>query len=185
MRRDDGRRRAQQRREHVGGIEAALGGRAQDGGENLLGVGSTPKPIAAPTHLASDHGRPDRLLGSPVRGVEIGSTRTLKRAVSSIVRCRAKRGISKQTRIVEQVQHLVEQVAASDIDAVRRDRARAVPVADIERVLDDARHAPRKAGAGTILLQRPAQPEEMAHAGLTECAGELPIWRPLFWTRRP
>ena len=61
MRRDDRRRRSQERCEHVGRIDAALMGGAQDGGEDLLRVGRTPRAIAAATHFPRDHRRPEGL----------------------------------------------------------------------------------------------------------------------------
>jgi len=68
---------------------------------------------------------------------------------------RAKRGISgKQAGIVRRVQHLVEEVTAGDIDAVRRDLTSGALVSDDERVLEDARNPPRKASARLIVLQR-------------------------------
>jgi hypothetical protein len=71
MRRDDGRRRAQKRGEYFGAVEPTLMRGAQDAGEHLLRVGPASGSIAAAAQLACDDGRPNRLFGAPVRGVEV------------------------------------------------------------------------------------------------------------------
>ena len=67
MRGDDRRRRAQQRREDVGGIEASLIRGAQETRQDLLRVGASARSIAAAADFAGDDRRTQRLLGPPVK----------------------------------------------------------------------------------------------------------------------
>jgi hypothetical protein len=95
------------------------------------------------------------------------------------MRCRAKRWISSTgPRIREHVEHLLEQMAVRDVDAVRRDRAGGAAVAHVEGVLQNRRDARRKPRSGTIALQQAAPPEEMPQTGLMEGLNELAIRRP-------
>src|SRR4028118_1382313 len=64
--------RGEQRDEHVGGIEAALIGGAEDAGEDLLTGGAALGAIPAAPHFAGDHRGPQGVLSAPVGGVERG-----------------------------------------------------------------------------------------------------------------
>src|SRR2546426_8743518 len=80
-----------------------------------------------------------------------------------------------RARIREQVQHLVEEMSARDIDAMGGDHAGGAAVPHVEGVLEDARDSRRKAGAGIIVLQRATSPDQMPHTRLMERLGELSI----------
>src|SRR5438309_10338226 len=145
---------------------------AQDGGENLLRVGS-PRPIAAATHLPSDHGRTEACSVRQFVTSRSRSTRKLKSARSSTVRC-AQSAASPGSRPGSSGRSSISlKVTAGDIDAARRDHTGGALVSDDERVLEDARNPPRKASARLIVLLRAAAPEQMAHAALVERREDL------------
>ncbi len=68
---DGGGRRSQQVGDHGVGVKLALGGGADEGGEDLLCVRAPPGAIAA-ADFAGDDGGTDGLLGAPVGGVDGG-----------------------------------------------------------------------------------------------------------------
>ena len=57
------------RREQYVGVRRALGRGPDDTRENLLTVGTSPGPIPA-TDFSRDDCRPDRMFGTPIRGVD-------------------------------------------------------------------------------------------------------------------
>lgn len=67
---DRGPRRLQRGDDERGRIEAALLGGSEDRGKHLLGLGPARGAIAAPAHLAGDHGGPQGMLGAPIGGIE-------------------------------------------------------------------------------------------------------------------
>jgi len=69
---NDRPRRLQRGDEEGGCIEAALLCRTEYGGEDLLGLRAAGGAIAPAAGLSGDDGRPQGVLGAPVRGVERG-----------------------------------------------------------------------------------------------------------------
>src|SRR5205807_2311464 len=86
--------------------------------------------------------------------------------------------LRNRPRLVEDVEHLLKEMPARDIDAVRRDRTGGVTVAHLEGVLEDARDPRGESCAWMVGLQQTTSPEQMAETGLMERVGELSIRRP-------
>jgi hypothetical protein len=70
-----------------------------------------------------------------------------------------------RARLLEWVQHLVEEMASRDIHAVGGNDAGRATVTHGKRVLKDARDARRKPGMRMIVLQRAASSEQMPDTG--------------------
>lgn len=134
-------------------IEPALVRGPQDAREDLLSVRATSRAVAVTADLAGDDRRPDRLLGAPVRGVEIGIHQEAKeRRQFHGEMAREALNLRDDARVAEHVEHLVQEMPARHIDAVRRDGAGGAAVAHIEGVLQDREDAGGKAGPWMITL---------------------------------
>lgn len=147
MGRDDRRRRAEQRGEQVVAIEAALVRGPWAARQDLLGVRVAPRSVTAAADLPRDDRRADRLLGPPVRGVEISIDQEAeeRRQFNEEMPCEALQ-LVERSRIGEHVEHLVEEMPTRAVDAVRSDRPGRAAVADVEGMRQnrgDARGKPR------------------------------------------
>ena len=152
---------------------------AQDTRQHLLCVGATSRPIAAATHFAGDDGGTKGLLRAPIGRVEARvDEKAEKRGQFDGQMTGEALNLFDRAWILEQVQHLVEEMPARDIDAVCRDRAGGATVTHFEGMLEDARDPRRKAGPWMIVLQRATSPQQMTETGLMERVGKLAIRRP-------
>ena len=97
---------------------------AQDACQDLLCVGAAARSIAAAAHFARDDRRTQRLLGPPVGGVQVGIDEEAEEGQQFDLEMSGEAlHVRNRARIREQVQHLVEEMAAGDVDAMGGHRA--------------------------------------------------------------
>ena len=80
--------------------------------------------------------------------------------------------------VVERVEHLSDQVAASDSDAMRRHQAGRVPVAHPERLVQDPRDPCGEPRPRMVASQEPTASQKVTDATLTERVDELAVRGP-------
>ena len=151
----------------------------QDACEHLLGLRPSVRSVATTADLARDDRGPEGLLGAPVRGIEIGIDQEAEeRREFDEEMPRKALDLVDRPRIRKHVEHLIEQMAARHVDAVRRDRAGGPTIAHLKRVLQNRGDPCGKPGAGVIVLQRATAAEEMGETRLMEGVGKLAIGCP-------
>ena len=132
------------------GIQVALGGGAEDTGEDLLIIGPAPRAIPAATRLAGDgHGRA-RLLGAPIGGIEgrlEQKTEDGRKLVDEmLLKPHDRRMATGLTP--EQTPELLDVLATRDREPVGRHRAGVMCLARAQRGLQDLFRRPDKRGVG-------------------------------------
>jgi hypothetical protein len=138
-RRHDGCRRRQERDEHVGGIEAALVGGAEDTREDFLAVSPAASAIATAAHFAGHDGRPQRVFGAPIGRIKGRIKEKAEDGVEFDDEMLLKAAHAQPTtgRPPEQAAEPLDAVTAGNGETLRRDRAGAVVVSGCERTLQD------------------------------------------------
>jgi hypothetical protein len=166
----------EQRGEDTGGVESALVGGAEHGGEHLLGTRAARAAIAA-TDLARDDGGADRLLGSPVGRVDVGiaEKREERLGLDRQMGDEALDGGERRPRGCEEIEDLGEEAAARDREAVGRHRPRHMAVPQGERLLKPRLQARREWAARMIGAQRTTPPQEMRETRLVMRACEASV----------
>ena len=113
---------------------------AENRGKDLLRVGAASRAVPTTAHLACNHRGTQHPLGTPVGGVQVGADENAEeRGQFDLEMSRESLHVRNRARIVEQIQHVVEEMPARDIDTVRRDPAGGATVSHIECMLEDAR----------------------------------------------
>lgn len=152
---------------------------AQNARKDLLGVGTLARSIATAADLARDDRRTDRLLGTPVRGVEVGIHEEAEEGREFDHQMPGESlHVGNGARILKQVQDLIEEMPTRDVDAVRGHRPGGATVSDMQRVLQNPREPRGKPGPRMIALHEAAPSEEVPQTGLMERVGKLPVGRP-------
>ena len=161
--------------EDCGSVQVALLRRAEDTGEDLLGV-CAPGGAIATRHLAIDDGRPQGLFGAPVGGVDRGIEEKAEEGGEFDAEMRGEAAHGRQRAdVIERRVQPRRDMAAGDRGPVPRDRPGVPPVANAERLLQRGLHPAGKLRAGMILAQVATPSQQMRETGLMRGRGELAI----------
>ena len=161
--------------EDCGSVQVALLRRAEDTGEDLLGV-CAPGCAIATRHLAIDDGRPQGLFGAPVGGVDRGIEEKAEEGGEFDAEMRGEAAHGRQRAdVIERRVQPRRDMAAGDRGPVPRDRPGVPPVANAERLLQRGLHPAGKLRAGMILAQVATPSQQMRETGVMRGRGELAI----------
>src|SRR5262249_52489415 len=148
-------------------VESALMNRVKDAGEYLLGLGPASGAIPA-ADLAGHDGGPERVFGAPVRGIDgVGfkEKREDGRKLDGEMRGEIAGDASGARRMDERVELMVE-MTTRDREAMGRDGATLIAIADRERVLQDPLDARREVVLAVVGDQGATPPEQMGQTRL-------------------
>ena len=187
-RRDERTRRAQQGGEEVVEVEVALPGGTDDAGEDLLGVRTAQRAIAA-TDFAVDHGGADGVLGPPVGRVDVGGPEEAEYGREFAVEMGGEAlGRWEVRRRVDQAAEAREQLAPPHGEPVIGDLLRIASVAEPEgrrehgldtcrpgtaRMVDTEGARPTEQMRQTTLVQRVSEPAIGGPAVADQHPGEV------------
>ena len=168
----------QQGREDVGGIELALLDGTKHAGEYLLRVRAAIRSVPA-TDFARDDGRTQGLFGAPVGRINRGvkQKREDRREFDREVGGKALRDTSVTRPVDERIEPVLE-MATSDGDAVRRDRALAPAITHAQALLEDAGDAGCEGPLLMIADEGATAAEEMRETRLMNGVLKLAIGGP-------
>ena len=157
-------------------IEAALPCGPQNAGEHILGDGAARRPIAAAVHFAGNDRPSDRVLGPPVRGIQVESKEKgeQRRPLTIEVRDEPSNG-GNPRRLVQQRRQAIDQAAAGDGDPMRGYDPSGVPVPHVQGFLEDLLNLPRQARAGMIRAQLARASDQVRETRLMRRLRELAI----------
>jgi hypothetical protein len=167
-----------QGRENFGGIELALLNGAKHAGEHLLRVCAAVSAVPT-TDFARDDGGPQGLFGAPVGRINhrVEQKGEDRRVFDREVGGKAL-GDTSATRLIDERVEPVFEVAASDGDAARRDRALAPAIVNPQRLLEDTADAWREGPLLMIADEGATTPEQMRETRLMDRVLKLAIRRP-------
>jgi hypothetical protein len=147
--------------------------------EDLLGLRPAGAAVAA-ADFAHRDGGPNRVLGPPVGRVDgrIAEEREQRRGFDGQMGGEPLDGRQGGVPGGEQVEHLLEQPAPRDSEAVRRDLSGGVPVAQRQGLLQELLDTPSKRTPGMIELEQPTSTQEMRETRLMIGVHEATVRRP-------
>lgn len=177
---DDGARRPQERGERVGGVQAALLGRSQQGREDLLGLRSARGAIAAAAHFPGDHRRAQGMLSAPIGGIERRVEEEAEDGLEFGPQMGGEAagvGESAGSRR-EQAVEAVDVVAARDGEALVRHVPESMAVPRGESRLQQRLHLRRKRMVRMVQDHRATAAQQMGETRLVRGLRELPVRRP-------
>jgi hypothetical protein len=142
-------------------IHLALRRGSYDAGKDLLSVGATPRPIPT-TDFPRDDGRPQRLLGPPVRGVDRwveektpdGGTLTREVAAKSL-------DVRHGTGVREPITQTGDEMTTGDGDAMSADRSCPLAIAQDQCLVQDALNVGDEGGTWIIGSQESTAAQQM------------------------
>lgn len=153
--------------------------RAEDARQHLLGLGPTGGAIPA-ADFARDHGGPQRVFGAPIGGVDgvgLEQKREHRWKLDGEMRGEIARDAASARPIDEGIE-LIVQMTTGHGEAMGRDGAAPIAIADAQRALEHALHPRSEMRVAMIADQCATAPQQMGEARLVDRLIEAPIGRP-------